>query len=206
MNEIAALPRIGGHLALDFANTAGLHASAERLEHLKQYDDVLSWAAAAGLMAPRLRKILATRAQQKPRQARSALAKILVLRETVYRVFARLAQQKAPLPGDILRLHQSRTAALKAGRPAWTGDRFALLWPDFPPDLLRPVYPALLAAAELLESGQFDRLRQCGNHPCGWLFIDQTRNGSRRWCSSEECGNTMRVRRFRSRAAARGQT
>lgn len=201
MSDIAALPRIGGHLALDFANTAGLHASAVRREHLSRYHDVLDWAAAAGVLAPRLKRALATRVQQRPREATTALANLVTLRETIYRVFARLAQRKTPLPQDIVRLHKARIAALAAAEPQWAGKRHALRWPDDPADLVRPIYPVLLAASELLESGDFDRLRQCGNHPCGWLFLDLSKNRSRRWCSSAECGNATRVRRFRARTA-----
>jgi len=201
MNDIAALPRIGGHLALDFANTAGLHASAVRREHLNRYHDVLDWAAAAGVLAPRLNRTLATSAERRPRDAASALAKVVALRENIYRVFARLAQRKPPLREDLVRLHQARIATLAAAEPEWAEHRVALRWPDDPADLLRPIYPVLLATGELLESGDFDRLRQCGNHPCGWLFLDLSKNGSRRWCSSAECGNATRVRRFRARTA-----
>jgi len=203
MEDIAALPRIGGHLALDFANTAGLHASAERLEHLHRYQDVLVWTADHGLLAPRLKRMLATRADQRPRDAAGALAKVVTLRETIYRVFARVAQRKPPLREDLVRLHRARLAALDTAAPEWRKNRIVLRWPDDPADLIRPIYPVLLAAIELLESGDFDRLRQCGNHPCGWLFLDLSKNGSRRWCSSEECGNATRVRRFRARTAGR---
>lgn len=199
MGDIADLPRIGGHLALDYANTAGWHAGVERHEHINNYLDLLDWAAAAGLITPRLKSSLSTSASRQPREARAALATAITLRETIYRVFARLAQRKPPLAEDLAHLHQARTAALDAAVPTWTGNRLTMRWPEASPDFLRPIYPVLLAAGELLESGQFERLRQCGNHPCGWLFIDQSKNGSRRWCSSADCGNATRVRRFRAR-------
>ena len=45
-------------------------------------------------------------------------------------------------------------------------------------------------------------VRVCEGNGCGWLFLDQTRNGSRRWCSSGDCGRRERVRRHRARRAA----
>lgn len=43
------------------------------------------------------------------------------------------------------------------------------------------------------------RLRACGNRRCGWLFVDRSANGRRRWCDPKACGNRMKVRRFRAR-------
>ncbi|MEP6693569.1 MAG: CGNR zinc finger domain-containing protein [Chloroflexota bacterium] len=43
------------------------------------------------------------------------------------------------------------------------------------------------------------RLRACGNRRCGWLFIDRSANGRRRWCDPKACGNRMKVRRYRAR-------
>jgi predicted RNA-binding Zn ribbon-like protein len=43
------------------------------------------------------------------------------------------------------------------------------------------------------------RLRACGNRRCGWLFIDRSANGRRRWCDPLACGNRMKVRRYRAR-------
>jgi hypothetical protein len=43
------------------------------------------------------------------------------------------------------------------------------------------------------------RVRACGNRRCGWLFIDRSANGRRRWCDPKACGNRMKVRRYRAR-------
>jgi len=201
MTAIADLARVGGHLALDFANTAGWHASPERDEHLQRYEDVLAWAAAAGTLTARERSTLAREAARRPRDAAKALARTIDLREAVYRAFAALAHGHAPSPADLASLHAARHAALADAEPVWQSGRLTLRWSERGADLLRPVHPVMLAAADLLASGELSRLRQCGNHPCGWLFLDRSRNGSRRWCSSEDCGNTTRVRRFRARHA-----
>ena len=43
------------------------------------------------------------------------------------------------------------------------------------------------------------RMRACGNRRCGWLFVDRSANGRRRWCDPKACGNRMKVRRYRAR-------
>ena len=57
------------------------------------------------------------------------------------------------------------------------------------------------AAVELLTDGPLDRIKTCGN--CRWLFIDQSRNHSRRWCSMDECGIQMKHARFVERRRRR---
>ena len=58
------------------------------------------------------------------------------------------------------------------------------------------------SAADLLTSGNLDRVRQCGDEECGWLFIDTTKNRSRRWCDMTDCGNRAKARRHYSRLRA----
>jgi predicted RNA-binding Zn ribbon-like protein len=46
------------------------------------------------------------------------------------------------------------------------------------------------------------RLRRCQNEGCLWAFVDASRNGSRRWCDPEICGNVAKVRAYRQRQKA----
>ncbi len=63
-------------------------------------------------------------------------------------------------------------------------------WTEFC-DLLVPPLVAL--------GSEKRRLRACGNRRCGWLFVDRSANGRRRWCDAKACGNRMKVRRYRAR-------
>lgn len=198
----ATIARIGGHPALDFANTAGWHASDERLEHLTSYQEWLDWIRHCDLPSLPLTQ-LATEAGRHPGRAEKALAEIISRRELIYRIFAAIARGGKPKPDDLAALHRARVLALDAAEPWWQAGHMSLAWTDPPAPLLAPLHPLTLAACDLVGSPQIERLRQCGNHPCGWLFLDQTKNGSRRWCSSAECGNATRVRRFRLRHSDR---
>lgn len=198
MSRADRLELIGGHPALDFANTAGMHASPARSEWLTDYGEVIAWARHAGIVTPAEARELEAMAAAHPRRVAATWRRVLELRETVYRLFAALAQHRAPAPRDLAALHTARIRALEAARPVWRAG-FTLDWSAARDVLLRPVYPIVLAAGELLVSPERARLKQCGRHPCGWLFLDRSKNGSRRWCSSAECGNISRVRRFRAR-------
>jgi len=56
-----------------------------------------------------------------------------------------------------------------------------------------------VAAVDLLRTGPLDRLKVCA--ACPWLFLDTSRNRSRRWCSMSDCGARLKMRRYRARAA-----
>lgn len=54
--------------------------------------------------------------------------------------------------------------------------------------------------ARTLVSGRSDKLRKCGHHDCVMLFIDTSKNGKRRWCSMETCGNREKAAGHRARS------
>lgn len=201
MADAGTIALIGGHLALDFANTAGWHASDERSEWLTDYAAVIAWARHAGAITRPMADALSRAAHASPRAAVRALDETIALREATYRVFAALAQSRTPAGKDIAALHAAHVRALAAATPVWRAEGgVTLRWStEDDDDLLLPVHPVMVKAADLLASPDLARLRQCGRHPCGWLFLDRSRNGTRRWCSSAECGNAMRVARFRER-------
>ena len=199
MADAGTIALIGGHLALDFANTAGWHASDERAEWLTDYGEVIAWARHAGAISQVKSHALSRAAKAHPRAASRALGATIALRETVYRVFTALSQLRSPAPDDIATLHAARVAALGAAKAQWGGDGLAMRWSPDGHDFASPLYPVMIQSFELLGSPDLARLRQCGRHPCGWLFLDRSRNGTRQWCSSGECGNAMRVARFRER-------
>jgi predicted RNA-binding Zn ribbon-like protein len=59
------------------------------------------------------------------------------------------------------------------------------------------------AADLLISETTLAHLRECAAETCGWLFLDRSKNGSRRWCDMKVCGNRAKVRRFRRRARGR---
>jgi predicted RNA-binding Zn ribbon-like protein len=60
--------------------------------------------------------------------------------------------------------------------------------------------PVVASAASLLTSDSLDLVKVCGGDTCGWMFVDRSKNHSRRWCTMKDCGNVAKVRRFRGRA------
>ena len=192
------IPLRGGHLALDFVNTAGWHASDEPSEWLVDYDEVLRWARHVGVLDVRGAAALARRAAARPREAEAARRRLLAFREAAFRTFRAVTAGRAAAASDLAAIAAANADALRRAQLVPASTRYELRWPvDDALDV--PLWKPASAVLALLTSGELERLRECGGHPCGWLFLDRSPNRSRRWCSSEECGNRERVRRFTSR-------
>jgi predicted RNA-binding Zn ribbon-like protein len=190
----------GGHLAIDFTNTVGSRGSAPE-EHFNVYWDAVSWAEARGLVAHAEAQRLNAAAGREPGHATEALAALVALRESLYRVIAAAAAGRRAPAADVAVLNAHVAAAYEHARLAPRGTAFTLTY-DAPTtaSLIQPIgSPVLRAAVDLLTSGAIARVGRCADTSCAWLFLDATRSGTRRWCDMKVCGNRSKVRRFRER-------
>ncbi|MCO6416598.1 ABATE domain-containing protein [Siccirubricoccus sp. KC 17139] len=187
-------------LCLDFANTRYWRGSPDPTETLHRPEDLLAWCEGAGLAeAPSLIALRAAWAAR-PAAGEAALADALALREAAYAVFAAEAAGRAPPAPALARLGGAIAAAPPRRRlsPAPGG---GYRW-EVPAE--QPLAPVLWSAGDLLAGPRRGRLRQCANPRCGWLFLDDSKPGTRRWCSMASCGNRAKAQRHyhRSREAA----
>ena len=205
---VSTVPLEGGHVALDFVNTlGGLRDEPPKPEYelLDTYEDFAIWCARLGVIGEREGGALRAAARRDDRAARRALRRVIEARELLYPIFRTLSEGEQP-PRELLDgLRDADRAALSDARLVPAGDgAMEWSWPA-PEELTDPLRPIVHAAVELLTGDPLDRLKTCGN--CRWVFLDQSRNHSRRWCSMEQCGIQMKHARFverrrRSRAAS----
>jgi predicted RNA-binding Zn ribbon-like protein len=208
---VSTVPLAGGHLALDFVNTVGglrKEPPSPADELIDTYDDLAIWCARLGVISDRQADSLRAAARRDERAAQRALRRTRALRdELIYPIFRSLADGKEPPAKFLDRLRDEERAALAGARLARAGGSDAMDWTWPPPrELTDPLRPIVHAAVELLTHGPLERVKTCGN--CRWLFLDQSRNHSRRWCRMDECGIQMKHARFveqrrRRRAASR---
>ena len=83
-----------------------------------------------------------------------------------------------------------------------TADGFAWAWSDEQAALDPMLWRIARSAADLLTSGELGRVRECADEVCGWVFLDMSKNQSRRWCDMKECGNQAKSRRHYERIKA----
>jgi predicted RNA-binding Zn ribbon-like protein len=195
---------IGGSTALDFANTLDWRRREKPVELLEDFDDLLRWARTAHVMDRRQARDLRAWGARNATAARRALTRAIQVREAIAAVARALAVgrgvPRAPLARLDAACHEAdaeRALVSSPGGVTWS-------WRDAPgPD--RPAWAAALDAAEIITSAQRDRVRECGDAECGWLFLDTSRNRTRRWCSMLSCGNRNKARSFYRRSARRAR-
>jgi predicted RNA-binding Zn ribbon-like protein len=193
----------GGDLCLDFANTCGdrPRCAEERLANL---DDLVSWGVAAGLVdddeAVRFRReATADRAS-----VAATLADAIELREAVYAICSALAANRAPARSDLAVLNATLRRALPCLELGVRGTGCCWRWKDASSVVDRILWPVARSAADLVTSDRSDRIRECAGSGCSWLFLDASRNRSRRWCSMSSCGNRAKARRHYARTRQDG--
>jgi predicted RNA-binding Zn ribbon-like protein len=134
-----------------------------------------------------------------PEHAAAILSAALELRETLYGIFNAASQRKASTRKDLQHLNQTLEQAPlrfevrreKKGFPCErraAGTEFATL-----------LGPVAWSAAELLTSENCELIKCCASDTCCWLFLDSTKNRSRRWCNMADCGSRAKARRYYQR-------
>jgi predicted RNA-binding Zn ribbon-like protein len=187
------------HLGLGFANTLGNRLTGHAVERLNSYGDLVAWAREQGMLSAPEAEQLAQEAVRRPVEAASTLARALVLREAIYRIFSAVAGERSPAAADMMTLNIALAGALAVLHIVATEHGFAWAWSRGGEGLDRVLWPVILSTVNLLTSNALRAVRECAAPNCGWLFLDTTRNRSRRWCDMMVCGNRAKARRHYER-------
>jgi predicted RNA-binding Zn ribbon-like protein len=192
------LPIVAGHLALDLVDTVDDPDGPQRFDHLGSYADLLRWAQSVGVVDRSRAGTLSRAAAAHPREAGAALRKAHRLRGVLTDVFTAVATNADPAHHWPL-LRSFAADALAHAELAVVGDARALDWPG--EELAALLWPIATAAVQLLTAPELRRVKQCDG--CPWLFLDQSKNGSRRWCAMGDCGTQAKMARYVARRAQR---
>jgi predicted RNA-binding Zn ribbon-like protein len=193
----------GGASCLDLANTVSWRRSRQPIERLNRYGDLVEWARQSGVLTATDVRALEGVARRRPQAAARMLARTLALRETIYRVFSGLAAGTQPNDEDLTHLDRELHQALWNLHLTRTRSGAILAWSRGTGQLARPLWIAARSAAEVLASGNVHRVKTCPSSICGWVFLDTTKNGARRWCDMQVCGSRAKARSYYARRSAR---
>ena len=169
---------VGNALCLDFANSVN-QRSDPRHDWLAEPDGLRAWAVLAGLPRP------------SRRPASEDIEQAVALREAVYRVFSAVAAEEGPAQRDLATVTATAAEGLAAATLSPAAG-YGLEWRGG--DVRRVLWAVADSAVELLRHGPLDRIGECPS--CGWVFLDTSRNGRRRWCSMAMCGNAVKYARY----------
>lgn len=192
-------PFLGRHIALDFANTVERHASNSPQDGIASYSNLMAWALQSGTLSEEQAAYLVDAQTVRPDEAATALQLARDLRESIYRLMPATSTRGSPAPADIDTLNRVLREGFLRLKVTAVQNAFGLQWAE--DDVLtRPLWPVAWAAAQLLTSPDLARVKQCASTDgCGRLFLDRSKNLSRRWCDMRACGNTAKARRYRKR-------
>lgn len=199
-DAVRELPIVAGHLALDFANTVDDPLGPARYDHAATYADLVRWAARTQVISrPRASRLLRA-AAGRPQDAAVVTRSAHELRDALNQTFGAIADGAGDTPKRWTRLRPFvadalASAALDDSDP--TAPHWA--WPQTD-DLAVLLHPIASAAADLLVSEQLRRVKRCAR--CPWLFLDSSKNRSRRWCDMNDCGTAQKIERYVARRAA----
>ncbi|MEU7944674.1 ABATE domain-containing protein [Micromonospora taraxaci] len=196
METLAGVTRmrlVGGNLALDFLNTrSGPPVGPSDDDVLTGYPELVAWGVYAGALSEPEAKALRRRSRDDPGGAQAAFTRSLRIRDDLDEVFRAVAADRGPSTAVLARLRDDEADALGHARLD-RGRLFSWTWRD-DQTLARPLRPVVHAAVQLLTTGALDRIKGCGG--CRFLFLDESKNRSRRWCSMDDCGTSEKIRRY----------
>ena len=190
---------VGGNLALDFANTVDDPDGPARFDHLGDLPGLLGWAQERGLLSSSDQARLTSAAQSPLEENSRQLQRAHDLRAAVQAVFGAVADGGDVPQAAWAHLRHEAAEALGQAQLELTDGLARLRWADSGTEVVARAVAH--AAYELLRSDQLARVKRCAG--CPWLYVDQSKNASRRWCTMEDCGKNAKMRRYVERRSAR---
>ena len=199
---IDALEMDGGYLCLDFINTVQGRKSSAIREVCRDMSDLIYWAAnKTGHIGPRRAEAMEARAMADPGEAKAFYEGALLLRELFYRMFLSVSEGQ-PLEAEDLRRFNEYVTEYFAHVRLQQSDKGCFTGWDWEMGDFHTLTAYLVKSASdlLLSEDKLGRVKACPS--CGWLFLDATKNGKRRWCSMKSCGSNAKATQYYHRKKA----
>ena len=196
---LETLEIIGGALCLDFVNTINSRQNPEH-DYLPGYADMVNWGAKVGILSTLQAGRLQKQAGQNIDTSERAFKKAREFRELLYRLFASLARREEPKKADMALFSIFYGEAISHSQLIKTGTHFNHDW-QVDQTYEAILWPIAYSAGQILLSKELAQIKECPG--CGWLFLDTSKNQSRRWCSMNTCGARDKMRRYHGKLRAR---
>lgn len=181
--RLPLLHRVAGDLALDLANTISGRGTRREIDYIAGADDIVAWARKGGLVDPSYVVSAASR--------EALVTDVHGLRAAITAAGAAVAAGSVPKDESLTTIRDIAARSLASASLSGVPATIEFAAHD------KILGPLAWAALDLLRGSELDRLKQCPPDDCHWLFLDRTKNRSRRWCDMATCGNREKARRLR---------
>ena len=192
---LETLELVGGALCLDFVNTINSRVHPEH-DYLMHYSDLIGWANKVGILSPIQANQLQKRAKQNAEEVDKVLNKVQRSRELLYRLFSSAKASNKDMEVFVGVYGE----AISNGWLTKDDNHYRTTW-KIDETLIAVLWPIVHSAGELLQSEDLRHVKECPG--CGWVFLDTSKNQSRRWCSMNTCGARDKMRRYHKRKRAK---
>ena len=196
--HISKLPSLGGDLSLDFVNTVHDRHEEPLRNLLQNYLDLVIWIHSADAISNSQKESLLNKGRENQTKANQVYKDALQLREALYDLVVNIIDRGEVAQVNMQLINQWLSGAFSNLEMSQLNGHFVLDWKTENFELESVLWPVIRAFADLVTSEDRNRIKQCGN--CGYLFVDNSKNKSRRWCSMEICGNRVKARRHARKA------
>jgi predicted RNA-binding Zn ribbon-like protein len=198
---VSAAPKafklFAGHPALELVNTLDLRFSTGTTELLSGYGDLLRLVTQLRLLTPEQARRLGRTVGEK--EAQRVLSFAIELREALASFLYGRIDGTKPQAAQVETLEKHFHAAALHRSLSPAGGQMVWSWSGVEQQAEIPLWKLAQAASDLLVSSDADRVKDCGDPTCRWLFLDTSKNHTRRWCDMKTCGNRMKARRHQER-------
>jgi predicted RNA-binding Zn ribbon-like protein len=187
----------GGCLCFDFINTVGSRFEETLREYLAEYRDVLVFAQRQEILPEQTLAQLSQYAQEHKKEAEEVRREIVAIRENMYQLFSAIANEE-PVSQQVLEtFNRDLSKGFSHLEFQLEKGNLQLEWRKDETDLYLPLRLALKSGYDILTKYEVKRMKECSG--CGWLFLDQSKNNTRRWCDMQMCGSIDKSRRYYQR-------
>ena len=184
----------GNNPALDFVNTVEYRNTEKEIEWIASYTDSLCWAERVSILT--MEQVMKLSDRIDDRQASECLDEIYKCREILYNLLSSVIDSPDDLKEIKIEFNFLYKSVHREIDESAENTGFFWKYPELEQYYLGFLQPVIQAAADLLVSGNLNRLKKCSDPDCGWLYYDTSRNNSRRWCCMKTCGNRAKVSKF----------
>jgi len=195
MKDFTRLHLVGGRVCLDFANTVERAQRGEHSEWIESYTDLIDWSSHARIIDQADAGLLRRVERRDPRSAIQLLRRALLLRSVIGRIFTSVASGRNCSSADLGLLGREHAHLLRRRVISSHRRTYQWTWAGTGGPVDRLLWPLVDGATALLTSSDISRVKKCAGPSCAWLFLDESRNGGRRWCEMKVCGNRTKAHR-----------
>src|SRR6266700_3514524 len=197
--EMRTFSRLGNRLCLDFTNTIDDRFRENKEELFTSYRDLVAWSQQTDITSDEEAQHLLEEARRRPQEAEAVRQQAITWREMIFRIFQATVGESMPDEEDVQQFNEALAEAMSKVRIVAEGEHYIWDWREKATALDWILWPVLRSTSDVLTSEEVHLVRQCASESCSWLFLDTSKNHSRRWCDMQNCGNRAKVNRHYER-------